>query len=66
MIMQQTSSADKWKSVPKNKERVTFAKIDDLGIYEFLGVYELTNCNKNATRRIYKRKAEVYPMDLLD
>lgn len=59
-------TADKWKSVPKNKERVTFAKIDDFAAYEFLGVYEMTDCNKNATRRIYKRKAEVYPMDLLD
>ena len=59
-------TADKWKNAPKNKERVTFAKVDDFAAYEFLGVYEMIDCNKDATRRIYKRKAEVYPMDLLD
>ena len=59
-------TVDKWKGVPKNKERVTFAKTDDLNAYEFLGVYELIDCNKTTTRRVYKRKSEVYPIDLLD
>lgn len=61
-------SKEKWLNTPKNKERITFAKTNESYSYEFLGVYELIDIigNNSFSRRIYKLKSKVYPINLLD
>lgn len=58
---------DKWLNDPKN-ERITFAKSKESFSYEFLGVFEIESImnGEGISRRVYRLKSEVYPVDLLE